>query len=373
MIYLDNSATTQMSTSTCEIYNKFAHEFFFNPSSIYYQGINVKNSIEEAKNIICKTLGIEYNDNLIFTSGATESNNLAILGSYKKNIQKVVFSIGEHPSVYNVAMQLKKQGTCVEFINLQPNGEIDYFDLEQKLDETVGLISIMHVNNETGAINDLNKISSVIKHKCPNAIFHSDGVQAFGKISLNMDYFGVDMYTISAHKAFGPKGVGALYVKNKQKLNPIVFGGGQEFGIRSGTENVAGIMAFADAVKNFGNIKESLRHVQSCKDAFLKEIDLNIVTVNSFHLPHVLSLSINGINGETLVHMLESKEILISTGSACSSKKSGNRVLKAMGVADDSILGSVRVSFSKNNTIEECSYAGKELMSNILELKDKLK
>lgn len=373
MIYLDNAATTPLDRKAGEIMLKYSCDLFYNPSAIYKQAVSLQRDIDSAKESIAKALGTTFNNNIIFTSSATEANNLAIHGAYRKGFKKMIFSVGEHPAVYNTALSLEKQGVTVEFVGLQPNGEIDYSELESKLDETVSYISIMASSNETGAINDLRRISELRNKYCPKAIFHSDGVQSFGKMKLNVDYFGVDMFTICAHKAFGPKGIAALYVKDKNLLNPIIHGGGQEYGFRSGTENIAGVMAFKYAVDNIGNIKENLNHVQSCFDAFINEIDMTNVKLNSHHSPYVLSLSFKGVNGETLVHMMEDKDILISRGSACSSKKAGNRILESMGLTTEEILGSVRISFSKLNTIEECAFAGKTLHKCYAELKEKLK
>lgn len=373
MIYLDNSATTPLDSEASKELINYSCLNFFNPSAIYGKALDVKKDIESAKQTIAKSLGASFNDNIIFTASATEANNMAIMGAYRKNFGKMLFTMGEHPSVYNVALNLKKLGVCVEFINLQPNGEVDYNDLESKLSENVSFISVMLCSNETGAINDLKRIYELKSKYCPNAIFHSDGVQGYGKIKVNVDYFGVDLFTISGHKIFGPKGIGALYVKDKTKLNPIIYGGGQEYALRSGTENVASIMALKKAVENFGNLNENYSHVQQCFNAFLDNIDKNNVKINSFGSPYVLSLSFLGVNGETLVHMMESKNVYISRGSACSSKKAGNRILENMGLTPEEILGSVRISFSKNTTLEEAISAGNILNNCYKELKEKLK
>lgn len=373
MIFLDNASTTPLDKSAGEIFLKYSCQDYYNPSAIYSQSSKIHHDLEGVKSLLCSSLGTSYNNNLIFTGSATEANNLAIRGAIKKNFGKLLFSMGEHPSVYNVAMELKKRGMDVEFINLSPNGEIDYDDLENKLSSDVSFISIIMVSNETGAINDLKRVYNLKQKYCPNAIFHSDGVQAFGKIKINVEYFGLDLFTISGHKAFAPKGIGALYVRDKNVLNPIIFGGGQEFGLRSGTENVGAIMALGEAVKNFGNLKQNYEHVQRCFDCFVDQLDTNYVKINSFKSPYVLSLSFNGVNGETLVHMMEELGVLIGRGSACSSRKAGNRVLENMGLNDKDILGSIRVSFSKYTEINDAKYAGKLLMECYFKLKEKLK
>lgn len=374
MIYLDNAATTKALPEVIKEYSKYAGELYFNPSAIYHEGVSVKACIEDARSTILKALGTN-NGNIIFTSSATESNNLAIFGSYRSNFKKVIFSIEEHPSVYNVALELKNRGINVDFCPLSTNGQVDYEKLEQMLDEDVGFISIMHVSNETGAINDLKRIYDIKMRKCPKAIFHVDGVQAFSKVKVNLDYFGIDLYTISGHKIFGPKGVSALFVRNGIVLKPIMFGGGQENNIRSGTENVPAIMGLKVAVQNIGDIKSHFEYVRSLKDKFIDNLSGIACTFNTTNenSPYVLSISFKGVKGETLVHMMEQYGILISTGSACSSKKAGNRVLEALDINHNDIIGSVRVSFSRYNTMEEVDFASKTLKKCYLELIEKLR
>ena len=374
MIYLDNAATTKALPEVIKEYSKYAGELYFNPSAIYHEGVSVKACIEDAKSTILKALGTN-NGNIIFTSSATESNNLAIFGSYRSNFKKVIFSIEEHPSVYNVALELKNRGINVDFCPLSTNGQVDYEKLEQMLDEDVGFISIMHVSNETGAINDLKRIYDIKMRKCPKAIFHVDGVQAFSKVKVNLDYFGIDLYTISGHKIFGPKGVSALFVRNGIVLKPIMFGGGQENNIRSGTENVPAIMGLKVAVQNIGDIKSHFEYVRSLKDKFIDNLSGIACTFNTTNenSPYILSISFKGVKGETLVHMMEQYGILISTGSACSSKKAGNRVLEALDINHNDIIGSVRVSFSRYNTMEEVDFASKTLKKCYLELIEKLR
>ena len=356
MIYFDNASTTKPCEKSVRYLNEYLTDKFFNASSIYKQGIENKNQINNCKKIITKTLGVEFKDNVIFTGSATEANNLAINGSIKKNFKKLIFSEGEHPSVYYTALDLKNKGYNVEFIKLTKDGEVDVEDFKNKLSSDTNFISIMHVNNETGAINNLDKLIEIKNKICPNAIFHSDGVQAFGKIkfTLNSD---IDFYTISAHKIHGPKGVGALYVKNKNKLNPIIFGGGQEYNLRSGTENVAGIMGFKGAIEDISYNTS----VSEIKKFIIDNLNKKF-TVNGLNTsPYILSLSYKGINGETLVHMLESEDILISRGSACSGSKVGNRILTAMGLDKESVVGSIRLSFSRYNTIDEAKIVVEKL------------
>lgn len=368
MIFLDNASTTKLSENAVENLVKYSTEKFYNPSSNYSAGYQNSKNIEEVKKLICEKLNIEYKNNIIFTGSATEATNLAIFGSYRPSFKKMVFSAGEHPSVYQTALSLKEKGVEVVFVNLQKNGEVDYAELEKTLDENVSFISIMQVSNETGAINDIERIASIKNRKCPNAIFHCDGVQAFGKIETNLQKFGVDFYTISAHKFHGPKGLGALYVKNPNRLKPQVFGGGQEFGIRSGTENLASIMALKSAIEDLKDISKNLEKIkktnQLFKSTFLKNLmpDMNPKFIESNNLsPYIINFSISGIKGEVLQSMCDVNGLLISTGSACSSKKSGNRILDNIGYSKEEIVGNIRVSFSNLTTENEAVEGAKIL------------
>lgn len=267
---------------------------------------------------------------------------------------------------------MQELGANVEFIAIDKNGEIDYEDLKQKIDETVSLISVMLVSNETGAINDLKKIYDLKQSICPNAIFHTDAVQGFGKVKINVEYFGVDLLTISGHKIFGPKGIGALWVKDKKILHQVVFGGGQEYNLRSGTLNVPAIIALGEVVNNFDNITENFEYVSKLKNEFLSQLKCDY-TINGGNNPYILSISFDGVNGETLTSMMQEKGILISRGSACSSKKAGNRILEGMGKSKKQVLGSVRISFSKYNTNCEVKYAAEVLNDCYFSLVNKLK
>lgn len=355
MIYLDNASTTKVDLEVAKTMEKYLVEEYYNPSAIYYLSSNLKDEIDNAKQSILNNFKIDYNNNLFFTGSATEANNLAIIGSLKSNFKKLLFSMGEHPSVYNTAKSLKEKGYNVVFLKLDKTGKVD---LEQYTKEIssgdVSFISIMHVSNETGAINDVNKLATLAKTYNPKCIFHSDGVQAFGKINVNLE--NIDLYTISAHKINGPKGIGALYVKDYKKLKPIILGGGQELNIRSGTENVPAIMGFACVAKSL-NIKETLEKVTMLKNKLVSNLkDIDGITINTTekNSPYIISISFDKIRGETLVHKLEEQNIFVSTGSACSSKKLGeNRILENMGIEKQKIIGSIRVSLSKNTTLDE--------------------
>ena len=364
MIYLDNAATTRCNKSTTDVVATYCNDKFFNPSSTSHQSILIKEEIEDAKSAICKIFGVKYDGkNFIFTSTATEANNIALQGACNRFTKQIIVSKGEHPSVYNVAKQIEGKGVDVKFLNLQKNGQIDYEELEEMLSsQDTSIISVMLVNNETGAINDISRICALRDKYQPNCLIHCDCVQAFGKIKFNAKHLGIDMLTISSHKIGGPKGVGGLYFNNKCKLHPLIYGGGQELNLKSGTENAPAIMGFAHAAKlSAENMSLNFEHVNNLKQAFLNKISDFSYQLNSNNecSPYILSVSFAGIRSETLINMLQSFDIIISAGSACSSKKVGNRVLEAMGVKN--IIGSVRISFSNETTLDDVVFAAEKI------------
>ena len=371
MIYLDNAATTKMFEESAGVYKEYACTNFFNPSAGYGKAVEISKKLDEVRELLKNRLHVVKGD-IIFTGGATESNNLAIRGSIRSGKWEYVFSEGEHPSVYNTAKALEQEGHIVHFVPLSKDGQVDYEQLEKVLNEKTRLISIMHVSNETGAINDLKKISFLRDKLCPKALLHVDGVQAFCKIPFSLNDLGIDLYTISAHKFHGPKGVGALYVRNKQGLKNIVFGGGQEGGYRSGTENVPGVMAMAkscemiDTERNF----EKVKRLNSLFKKTISGVDgIDFVETES---PYIISLSFAGVNGETLMRDVQD-EVIVGMGSACSTKKAGNRILQSMGFCQDKIKSSLRVSFNAYQTEEDIEYAGEVLVKKYLDLRERVR
>lgn len=362
MIFLDNASTTKIYDEALKEYNEQSVNNFYNASALYKSGSDVLKQINKARANLIKLLGGSIIDNLIFTSGATEANNMAVNGSIRKNCGKLVFSYAEHPAIFNVAKNLQNQGYNVEFVDLTKDGVVDEEDFKQKI-KGASFISVMHVCNETGAVNDIKRLVRIAKTENKDVIFHSDGVQAFGKIAVNVKDLGVDLYTISAHKIHGPKGVGALYVKKGINLKPSVFGGGQEFGLRSGTENTCGILAFnVAAQKIVENQKINFSCVTKLKEEFLRELTNNFdVIINSTNScsPYIISFAVLKVKAETILHMAEEQGVLISNGSACSSKHTDNRILSAMGIDANTIASSVRVSFSEFNTTNEVVTAAK--------------
>ncbi len=361
-----------MSEDALKEYGKYASACFYNPSASYAEANKVRLKLDEAREKLKKMLGAKGGE-IIFTGGATESNNLSLKGSEREGKWEYVVSIGEHPSVLEVAKSMEKKGRVVHYIPLTKNGEIDYSFLEKVLNKKTRLVSVMLVNNVTGAINDIKRVSQLVKSLSPQAVLHVDGVQAFKKLNFSVNALDIDLLSISAHKFHGPKGVGALYVKNKTQLKNIIFGGGQEFGIRSGTENVAGIMAMVKAAEEI-DTEKAFRHVKQLHDAFLHEIEneKGISVVCPDGSPYILCLLFAGVNSETLVRMLEN-DVVVGRGSACSSKKAGNSVLEAMGYSREQVKGALRVSFSDISTLKEVESAAKIIKEKYLELYERTK
>ena len=357
-MFFDNASTTKVDKEIIEKVNELNDEFYYNPSSLYSAGRRVKKLIEECRGNILNCLNAVRGTGLVFTGSATEANNIALLGSVKKNTKKILVSSVEHPSVYNTALELKNRGYDVEFLKVNSNGVIDIEYYKSKLSKDVDLISVMHVNNETGAVNDIAYLVELAREINPNVIFHSDGVQAVGKIEVDLDDLGVDLYSMSAHKIHGFKGVGALYIKNQSKLKPIVFGGGQENNFRSGTENLLGIYSLSKAIENaVENQIKNYKHILNLKNNFINEMALSgleyVLHSKDKNVPNIISISFKSCRAETLLNMLSDSKIFVANGSACSSKKSGNRVLESMGVSLQDIEGNLRISFSKYNTVDE--------------------
>ena len=379
MIYLDNAATTKPYHKTKQILVDYTYELFFNPSSVYLPAFEVKKQLKEAKQNLGKLLGCSEEE-LTFTSGATESNNLFLQGVVSSNKkEEFIFNLGEHSSVYEVANFIKSKGYTVHFAPLNKNGQVNVEELVNLVNENTKLVSVMHVSNETGVINNIKTITQQVKQKNPKTLVHSDGVQAFGKLPVNVKTSGVDAYTISSHKIHGPKGVGALYVKKGINVKALILGGGQEKNVRSGTENVAGIFAFCESANIItSNIIENYKRVETLKETFITALNalenVKITSLGKEYSPYILSVNIEGIKGEILVHMLQKEGVLASTGSSCSSnsKYFGNRVLQAMGQTLEEVKGNVRISFSEQTTEEEVVKASKIFVTTVNTLKKKI-
>ncbi len=358
MIYLDNAATTKMFDECVQTFRTYSCDKFFNPSALSIASMEVTKNILGTSKFLLEKLGANVGD-IIYTGCATESNNLAIKGSVRNGVWEYVFSSGEHPSVYNVAKKLEQDGCVVHFVPLKNDGTCDLDELKKVLNEKTRLISIMHVSNETGALNDLVEISKLKQKFCPKAILHVDGVQAFMKIPFKLSQTSVDLYSFSAHKIHGPKGVAGLYVKNKGALKELFQGGGQQFNLRSGTENVAGIMQLKTAVELI-DVEKNYEKVMHLKNLFKDALNVDGIVINDFGgSPYILNLMFLGVKGETMLHALEEKGVIVGLGSACSAKKAGNRILQELGFSKDEIISSVRISFNAYMTESEILDAAK--------------
>lgn len=373
MIYLDNAATTRLDDGCLETLKKYSCQEFYNPSALYRKAMDNSKAIKSARWIIAKSLGARCEE-IVFTASGSEADNIALLCSLKAKSGKVIVGASEHSAVYNCALELKVRGYDVEFAPCDKYGRTDMAKLQAMLDEKVILVSIMHVCNETGALNDLATISKLIKLKSPRAIFHSDGVQAYGKIAVDVKALGVDLYSISGHKVHATKGIGALYCRSGLYLKTFVYGGGQENGVRSATENVPAIMAFADVVeRNFSQIKDNYKRIEDLRDYLQDALNngfesIRINTDKENSSPYVFSFALNSARGEVMVHCLEDKGVIVGTGSACNSQKSTKRIPQALGINDDYAQGMLRVSFNESNTKADVDVFIKALGESLQEL-----
>ena len=367
-IYLDNAATTKIRPESMAEYVRVSEELWGNPSSLHSLGNDAEHVLTAAKQTILNTLGAKDAE-IVFTASGTEANNMAIIGRalskerYKKGA-KIITTLGEHASVYAPIDELKKLGFKVSAISTK-NGKIDIPELLFELTPDVILVSIMMVNNETGAVYNIPTIARAIKQKCPEAILHVDATQGYMKIPFTKAGIGADLITISSHKIEGPKGVGALVIDKdvlkKRGLAPIVHGGGQGLGLRSGTENVPGVAAFAEAARlAHSELKERIDRMNSLRDRLIERITTDValseisLTLPENHAPHILNLTLPSIKSETMLHYLSSEGIFVSSGSACSSN--GGHVssaLTAYGRSSEDADSSIRVSFSASNTEED--------------------
>lgn len=368
MIYLDNAATTKPSQRAAEAM-MMAVSDFGNPSSLHGLGLQTEKLINSARDNIANMLGVN-SKNVYFTSGGTESNNLAIYGvanSLKRRGKRVITSTIEHPSVMESFKRLENDGYDVCYLGVDKDGIVNLDDLAGMLTEDTILVSIMHVNNETGVIQPIERISDMVREKSPYCIVHCDCVQSFGKIPVKPDKMGVDMVSISAHKIHGFKGTGALYT-NYARITPLIRGGEQQNEIRPGTENVGGILAFSAAVSECEIDIEKMREKRNLmRDLLCEKLDNVKVNGSCEHNSgSVLNVSFIGIKAEILLHSLERHEIYVSTGSACSSHKpQPSHVLLAMGVEQKAVDGAIRISFSQNTTLDEIRTAAEIIAGEV--------
>lgn len=363
--YFDNSATTKCSPKAAELVMKVLTEDYGNPSSLHLKGVEAEEYIKEAKSRICKTMKINDGE-LIFTSGGTESNNMAIIGAAMANKRSGMHLITtkiEHAAVGSPMKFLEEQGFSVTYLDVDENGLISLEELAQAVTPETILVSIMYVNNEIGAVEPIEEAAKLIKEKNPNTLFHVDAIQAYGKYQIYPKRMGIDMMSVSSHKIHGPKGVGFLFVKEKTKIKPIIYGGGHQKGMRSGTENVPGVAGMGQAaVEAYENFEEKREHLYRLKEAFLEGIEkFEWAHVNGKigrdSAPHIVSVSFDNVRSEVLLHTLEDRNIFVSAGSACSSNKPAvSATLQAIKVKKEYLDSTVRFSFCPENTLEEVDY-----------------
>ena len=360
--YFDNAATTRVNDEVLQAYNEACKDFY-NPSSLYTPSLSVKNKIEMARENILRYLGGVNKSTFIFTGCATESNNAVLRNCIKRKDKKYIISAGEHSSTYNTAKALINEGYNIDFAPLNEDGSVNIETLLSMIDNKTDFLSLIHVSNETGAINDIKYIVKRAKQINPNIIIHSDGVQALHKVKVNMVNMGVDFYTISAHKINGVKGVAGLYIANPNKFSPLIYGGGQEMNLRGGTENYPAIMAFNKAI-NLPSLDYEM--ARELKQTLLDSINVPYKLISSDAcVPNIVSLCFRDLRGETLVHMLENDGFLIGTGSACNSKNTSNRVLGEIGVSQDYILGAIRISFEHDCTKQDIMDLANAINNNV--------
>ncbi len=369
MIYLDNAATTKPSKTALEKAQFINNDMFFNPSTLYAGGLTCAKEIKSAKESILRNL-CATNHEVIFTSCGSESDNMAIFCAVKRGT--FLTTKGEHSAVYKSFLELKNRGHKVEFIDLNADGSVNQNALyEYVKNNSVDFVSIVHVSNETGAINDINTIAKKLKEINNKLIFHADGVQAYGKIPYRLSK-DIDLYSISAHKINALKGVGALIKRKNLNLSPLIYGGGQENGFRSGTENVFGIKVFEFAgQEKYQSIRDNYVKIKEIKDFVSNNLDKDIFTIISSEnsSPYVLTVSAKGLRGEVLMHSLEVNGVIVGNGSACSSKNRFSRVIEACGYDFDVLDGVVRISFSTENTLNEAQTAVKIINETAKKLK----
>ena len=372
-IYLDNSATTVVCKQACDKILEMLSKNYGNPSSLHTKGMDSERELIKAKKVIADFIKCKESE-VYFTSGGTEANNIAILGACrrrKKLGNKIVASAVEHSSVIEPLKQLKKEGFEVVYIKPDIYGRIDEKNIEKEIDNNTILVSLMYVNNEVGAINPVDKVKKIIAKKKSKAIFHMDAVQAFGKLDISVKKLDVDLMTMTAHKIHGPKGVGALYIKKGVLVSPIVYGGEQESKIRPGTESIALIAGFSEAIKALSPLKEKYKEIEDIKDELISQLKMiDGVKINSKEdgFAYIVNFSVPGIRSETMLHYLEDKGIYVSSGSACSKGKKSH-VLSNLGISDELVDSALRVSFSRYNTKQDVISLAKAVEEGITKIK----
>lgn len=363
--YFDNSATTRVLDSVKDIVVKTMTEDYGNPASKHRKGMEAEQYIREARKIIADSMKVQEKE-ILFTSGGSESNNMALICTAWANQRAgkhIISTAIEHPSVYNPLGVLEELGFEVTILPVDHDGHISLKELEEAIRPDTILVSTMYVNNEVGAVEPVEEISRVIKAKNPSALYHVDAIQAYGKYVIRPKKQGIDLLSVSSHKIHGPKGVGFLYIRNGVKIKPLIYGGGQQAGMRSGTENVPGVAGFGAAAKEmYTDHAAKVAKLIELKDYMtdrLGEIEGTVINSKKGEAsaPQIVSVSFAGVRSEVLLHALEDKGIYVSSGSACSSNHPGiSGTLKGIGVAQKLLDSTIRMSFGMFNTKEEIDY-----------------
>ena len=363
--YFDNSATTRVLDSVKDIVVKTMTEDYGNPASKHRKGMEAEQYIREARKIIADSMKVQEKE-ILFTSGGSESNNMALICTAWANQRAgkhIISTAIEHPSVYNPLGVLEELGFEVTILPVDHDGHISLKELEEAIRPDTILVSTMYVNNEVGAVEPVEEISRVIKAKNPSALYHVDAIQAYGKYVIRPKKQGIDLLSVSSHKIHGPKGVGFLYIRSGVKIKPLIYGGGQQTGMRSGTENVPGVAGFGAAVKEmYTDHAEKIQKLIGLKDYMtdrLGEIEGTVINSKKGEAsaPQIVSVSFEGVRSEVLLHALEDKGIYVSSGSASSSNHPGiSGTVKGNGVAQKLLDSTIRISFSIFNTKEEVDY-----------------
>ncbi len=364
-IYLDNSATTKCFPEVAELMTKIMCEDYGNPSSMHLKGVEGEKYIRYAKEVIAKNLKVSEKE-IFFTSGGTESDNLALIGTAMANRRRgnhLITTMIEHPAILQTMQYLESIGFKVTYLPVDEYGLIHLEDLERAITKETILVSIMHTNNEIGALEPIFEAGVIIKRRNPNTLFHVDAVQGYGKFRILPKKMNIDLLSVSGHKIHGPKGIGFLYVNEKVKIQPIIFGGGQQKGMRSGTENVPAIAGLAKAIEMiYESLDDEVTKMYQLKSYFISQVSkIDGIRINgktgTDSAPHVVSVSVRGIRSEVLLHSLEERNIYVSAGSACASNKpQTSATLKAIGVEKELLDSTIRFSFSMFTTKEEIDY-----------------
>lgn len=364
-IYFDNGATTRALPQVREIMDEVLEKEYGNPSSMHMKGFDAEKYVNHAKEIIAKSLKVDPKE-IYFTSGGTEANNLALIGTAfanKRERKHIITSCIEHASVYNPLSFLEDEGFEVTYLPVDEHGIVDLEALKKALRKDTLMVSIMCVNNEIGAIEPVEEIGKIVKSFDPKIVFHTDCIQAYGKLNCYPKKWKADMISVSGHKIHGPKGIGFIYIKNGTKIKPIIWGGNQQKGMRSGTENVPGIAGLSLAAKTiYDNLDKKVEKMRMLKQHFIEGVEkIENTTIHGLYdetsAPHIISVGIAGIRSEVLLHALEDKGIYVSSGSACASNHPQiSGVLKGIGARQEFLDATLRFSMSEFTTMEEIDY-----------------